>query len=177
MPVIRSIVRDADKDNDKFMSILMGIIKSAPFQMRTKASEGRTGARADTRRPNVHHQEAHSAPHVPARRWRDDWLAAARLAWCRRKRRLNKTAAAPASASSASGTRTARRRDTGVRCRKAPTFDFSFITKPLEPFRNRVTLDHRTGHAGGHGHTPKNPAAIMRAARFCSPAPVRAETP
>lgn len=36
MPVIRSIVRDADKDNDRFLSILMGIINSAPFQMRTK---------------------------------------------------------------------------------------------------------------------------------------------
>jgi len=36
MPVIRLIVRDADKDNDRFQSILMGIIRSAPFQMRTK---------------------------------------------------------------------------------------------------------------------------------------------
>ncbi len=36
MPVIRSIVRDADKNNDRFSSILMGVIKSAPFQMRTK---------------------------------------------------------------------------------------------------------------------------------------------
>ncbi len=36
MPVIRSIVRDADKDNDRFVSLLMGIIRSAPFQMRTK---------------------------------------------------------------------------------------------------------------------------------------------
>jgi len=41
MPVIRSIVRDADKDNDKFLSILMGIIKSTPFQMRTKQTEER----------------------------------------------------------------------------------------------------------------------------------------
>jgi len=41
MPVIRSIVRDADKDNDKFLSILMGIVKSAPFQMRTKEVEER----------------------------------------------------------------------------------------------------------------------------------------
>ena len=39
MPVIRSIVHDADKNNDKFSSILMGVIKSAPFQMRTKAVE------------------------------------------------------------------------------------------------------------------------------------------
>lgn len=39
MPVIRSIVRDADRDNDRFLSILMGIVKSAPFQMRTKEIE------------------------------------------------------------------------------------------------------------------------------------------
>jgi hypothetical protein len=39
MPVIRAIVRDADKNNDKFSSILMGVIKSAPFQMRTKVEE------------------------------------------------------------------------------------------------------------------------------------------
>jgi hypothetical protein len=39
MPVIRSIVREADRGNDRFVSILMGIIKSAPFQMRTKEVE------------------------------------------------------------------------------------------------------------------------------------------
>lgn len=39
MPVIRSIVHDADKNNDRFSSILLGIIKSAPFQMRTKSQE------------------------------------------------------------------------------------------------------------------------------------------
>jgi Protein of unknown function (DUF1592)/Protein of unknown function (DUF1588)/Protein of unknown function (DUF1587)/Protein of unknown function (DUF1585)/Protein of unknown function (DUF1595) len=36
MSVIRSIVRDADRDDDRFVSILMGIVTSAPFQMRTK---------------------------------------------------------------------------------------------------------------------------------------------
>ena len=41
MPVIRSIVREAGKDNDRFLSILMGIVKSAPFQMRTKEIEER----------------------------------------------------------------------------------------------------------------------------------------
>jgi mono/diheme cytochrome c family protein len=40
MPTIRSIVRDADKNQDKFSSIVMGIVKSAPFQMRTKMEEG-----------------------------------------------------------------------------------------------------------------------------------------
>jgi hypothetical protein len=34
MPVIRSIVKTADQDNDKFSAILMGVIKSSPFQMR-----------------------------------------------------------------------------------------------------------------------------------------------
>jgi mono/diheme cytochrome c family protein len=43
MPVIRSIVRDADKDQDRFVSILMGIVKSQPFQFRTKQAEGRAG--------------------------------------------------------------------------------------------------------------------------------------
>jgi hypothetical protein len=41
MPVIRSIVRDADKDHDRFLSILMGIVKSQPFQYRTKQVEER----------------------------------------------------------------------------------------------------------------------------------------
>ena len=39
MPVMRSIVREADRDNDRFVSILMGIVKSGPFQMRTKEIE------------------------------------------------------------------------------------------------------------------------------------------
>jgi hypothetical protein len=39
MPVIRAIVRNADTDDDRFLAILMGIVKSAPFQMRTKEVE------------------------------------------------------------------------------------------------------------------------------------------
>ena len=39
MPVVRSIVRDADKNNDKFSSIVLGIVKSPPFLMRTKMEE------------------------------------------------------------------------------------------------------------------------------------------
>ena len=39
MPVIRSIVRDADKNHDKFSSIVLGIVKSAPFQTRAKMEE------------------------------------------------------------------------------------------------------------------------------------------
>jgi hypothetical protein len=36
MPVVRSIVRDAAKSNYRFSSIVLGIVKSPPFQMRIK---------------------------------------------------------------------------------------------------------------------------------------------
>jgi hypothetical protein len=39
MPVIRSIVHEADKNHDKFSSLLMGVINSAPFQKRTKLGD------------------------------------------------------------------------------------------------------------------------------------------
>jgi hypothetical protein len=39
MPLVRTIVRDAAKDGYRFSSLVMGIIKSAPFQMNTKGSE------------------------------------------------------------------------------------------------------------------------------------------
>src|SRR5215468_990124 len=39
MPVIRSIVRDADKNNDRFSSIVLGIVKSPQFLMRTRMEE------------------------------------------------------------------------------------------------------------------------------------------
>jgi hypothetical protein len=35
MPTVRQIVRDAARDNYRFSSIVLGIVKSAPFQMRT----------------------------------------------------------------------------------------------------------------------------------------------
>jgi mono/diheme cytochrome c family protein len=43
MPVIRSIVRDAERNDNRFSSIVLGIVNSAPFQMRTK-SEGTVAA-------------------------------------------------------------------------------------------------------------------------------------
>ncbi len=42
MPVIRSIVRDAGRNNNRFSSIVLGIVRSAPFQMRTKVEENGT---------------------------------------------------------------------------------------------------------------------------------------
>ena len=40
MPTIRAILRDASKNDYKFSSILMGVIKSAPFQMKVKRAPG-----------------------------------------------------------------------------------------------------------------------------------------
>ena len=40
MPTIRAILHDAAKNDYKFSSILMGVIKSAPFQMKVKKAAG-----------------------------------------------------------------------------------------------------------------------------------------
>jgi len=39
MPVVRSIAGDAAKNNNRFSSIIVGIVKSDPFQMRVKQEE------------------------------------------------------------------------------------------------------------------------------------------
>jgi hypothetical protein len=40
MPAIRAIVRDAGRNDYKVSSIILGIVKSTPFQMKVKATEG-----------------------------------------------------------------------------------------------------------------------------------------
>jgi cytochrome c551/c552 len=50
MPAVRTILRDAAREDDRFSSLVMGIITSAPFQMRMKpaeAVEGSTSASAE----------------------------------------------------------------------------------------------------------------------------------
>jgi mono/diheme cytochrome c family protein len=42
MPVVRSIVRDASHNNYRFTSLVMGIIRSEPFQMRIKIADNST---------------------------------------------------------------------------------------------------------------------------------------
>jgi hypothetical protein len=39
MPAIRTIVRDAGRNNNRFSSIVLGIVKSPAFQMKTKVAE------------------------------------------------------------------------------------------------------------------------------------------
>jgi hypothetical protein len=45
MPVVRAISREAAQNNNKFTSLVMGVVKSAPFQMNLKQSD--TVARLD----------------------------------------------------------------------------------------------------------------------------------
>jgi mono/diheme cytochrome c family protein len=46
MPAVRTILRDASRDDYRFSSIVMGIITSAPFQMRMKPAEAVEGSSA-----------------------------------------------------------------------------------------------------------------------------------
>ena len=39
MPVVREIVRDASRQDDRFSSVLLGIVRSVPFQMRKSGKE------------------------------------------------------------------------------------------------------------------------------------------
>ena len=39
MPAVRAIIRDAARDEYRFSSLIIGIVKSTPFQMRTKVEE------------------------------------------------------------------------------------------------------------------------------------------
>ena len=86
MPTVRAIVRDAASDNYRFSSIVMGIVNSAPFQMREvpqaeargRSRRRRSRQRADGGADHVHHQETSLPPHVPPRRRRRRRPAAAR---------------------------------------------------------------------------------------------------
>ena len=48
MPLVRSIARDADKNNDRFSTLVLGIVKSRPFQMNTKGDVATNTARASS---------------------------------------------------------------------------------------------------------------------------------
>jgi len=49
MPVVRSVMRDAAPDRYRFSELVLGIVKSAPFQMRMKeaASDGLVSRKAE----------------------------------------------------------------------------------------------------------------------------------
>ena len=127
-----------------------GIVKSPPFQMRIESAGWRTarsvaGERAGAERQqgvrHVHHEEVTVASDVSSRHRSHAGVAAARRdgagadgagADGRRLRR----------AASARSLRAARRASwtTGRPTTRAPSFEFTPILKPLEPFREHVTV-------------------------------------
>jgi hypothetical protein len=48
MPVVRKVLKGAAKDNYRLQSIIVGIVQSSPFQMRTKLSAPNTVKIAQT---------------------------------------------------------------------------------------------------------------------------------
>ena len=52
MPLVRSIARDAGKSGNRFSALVLGVVKSRPFQMNTKV-EGAGAPLAATARPNT----------------------------------------------------------------------------------------------------------------------------
>ena len=44
-PAVRQIVRESAADNYKFDSLVLGVVKSAPFQMRTVKAEAKLDAK------------------------------------------------------------------------------------------------------------------------------------
>ena len=138
-----SIVRDAAKDNNRFSAIVMGVVKSAQFQMRVKTATSAVQlavANLATRRRTMFVTKKH----IPRRtflRGAGVTLALPLLeSMVPALTPLRLTAAAPV------------RRFVGIwhphgaspgywsPLQEGKDFDFSFITKPLEPFRNRVVL-------------------------------------
>ena len=47
MPVVRAIMRDAARDRYRFSELVLGIVKSGPFQMRTKEADTVSSRKAD----------------------------------------------------------------------------------------------------------------------------------
>ena len=41
MPAVRSIARDAERNNYRFSSLVLGVVKSEPFQMRSREAQAR----------------------------------------------------------------------------------------------------------------------------------------
>jgi hypothetical protein len=47
LPVVRAIMRDAARDRYRFSDLVLGIVKSAPFQMKMKEADSVSSRKAD----------------------------------------------------------------------------------------------------------------------------------
>ena len=103
MPAVRSIARDAARNNNRFSSIILGIVKSDPFQMKVKQAEAQAQSElrpkgSGRRNHGIHYQEVPFPPHHPARHGRVDGACRCSIPWSRRKRRWRKPRPPPRAA-------------------------------------------------------------------------------
>ena len=138
MPTVRQIVRDAARDNYRFSSLVMGIVKSAPFQMR-KVPDADYPRRPQHRRPETDMFPTKTS--IPSK-----FLAAQvsrRTPVPRRDGPGLDGAGADGAPEAAHGIHvSAARRDHGALDAGAEGkgFELTPILKPFEPFKKQLTI-------------------------------------
>ena len=53
MPLVRAISRDAEKNGNKLSALVLGVVKSKPFQMNMKVEDATTSRTASNARPTT----------------------------------------------------------------------------------------------------------------------------
>ena len=103
MPAVRAIERDAARNNNRFSSFVLGIVKSPPFQMRraeeaepaaTDVMQPDQGCSEETARCSSSRRSTSRAARCCAA-WACRWRCRCWIRWCRRRRRWARPAAAP----------------------------------------------------------------------------------
>jgi hypothetical protein len=51
MPVVRAIMRGAEPNRYKFSDLVLGVVRSAPFQMRVREAQARAERERDSAKP------------------------------------------------------------------------------------------------------------------------------
>ena len=150
----------------RFSSLVLGVVKTPQFQMRTKAQVV-SGEAVGAELADVHHQEAPVAAHVPAGHRRVGGAAAARLDGRRRRRRCGRPRPRRRRASPAIYVPHGATMDKWTPATEGAGFEFTEILKPLEPFRERVNVVSGLAHpyvAGAGGADVSAGANHTRAA-------------
>ena len=143
MPTIRAIVRDVAKDDNRFSAIVLGVVKSPQFQMRVKSRRSALTSRA-VQTCDEETTMFVTKKHIPRR----TFLRGAGVTLALPLLESMVPALTPPRLTAAAPVR----RFVGIwhphgaapgywsPLQEGKDFEFSFITKPLEPFRNRVVL-------------------------------------
>ena len=161
MPVVRGIARDAAQQNYRFSSLVLGIVKSAPFQMK-KAHEPRQSARTDDAsvdrptpgviEPQMTREIAMfiTKKHLPRRTFLRGVGATLALplldAMVPARTLLAQTAAKPLPRLGFVYVPHGAIMDKWTPATEGAGFEFSPILKPLEPFRDYLNVVSGLGH-------------------------------